>query len=162
MEGGILGKLNLTDQRGIVVLNAPSSFEPELRKLTGVEVRRALEPARGAEFTLAFATRLAEVESLARSLASVPPGDLVVRVAFPKRTSRRYTCEFDRDSGWQALGRLGYEAVRAVAVDEDWSALRFRRVEFIEQISRASTRAISLQGKRRAARREGGRRPPRK
>jgi len=30
------------------------------------------------------------------------------------------------------LKALGFETVRAVAIDEDWSALRFRRVEFIK------------------------------
>jgi aryl carrier-like protein len=27
---------------------------------------------------------------------------------------------------------LGFDSVRMVAIDEDWSALRFRRVEFIK------------------------------
>jgi hypothetical protein len=32
MSTGVFGKLNLKDQREIVVLNAPASFEPELPK----------------------------------------------------------------------------------------------------------------------------------
>jgi hypothetical protein len=27
---------------------------------------------------------------------------------------------------------LGFETVRAVSIDEDWTALRFRRAEFIK------------------------------
>jgi hypothetical protein len=27
---------------------------------------------------------------------------------------------------------LGFDALRQIAIDEDWSALRFRRVEFIK------------------------------
>ena len=30
------------------------------------------------------------------------------------------------------LRSAGFDAVRAVAIDEDWSALRFRRMEFIK------------------------------
>ena len=33
-------KLNLKDQPEIVVLNAPAGFEPELKSLKGVTVRR--------------------------------------------------------------------------------------------------------------------------
>jgi hypothetical protein len=45
------------------------------------------------------------------------------------------------------LGKLGFEAVRQVAIDQDWSALRFRRVEFIKTMSRDKKRAISEVGK---------------
>lgn len=45
------------------------------------------------------------------------------------------------------LGGNGFEPVRAVAIDEDWSALRFRKVEFIKKMTRGF--AISEEGKRR-------------
>jgi hypothetical protein len=45
------------------------------------------------------------------------------------------------------LGKLGFEAVRQVAINEDWSALCFRRVEFIKTMSRDQKRAISAEGK---------------
>lgn len=48
-------------------------------------------------------------------------------------TSRRYTCEFNRDTGWAALHKAGFDTVRQVAIDEDWSALRFRRIEYIKR-----------------------------
>ena len=53
-------------------------------------------------------------------------------MAYPKGTSKRYTCEFHRDNGWAALEAAGFEGVRMVAIDEDWSALRFRRKEFVK------------------------------
>jgi hypothetical protein len=31
------------------------------------------------------------------------------------------------------LKKLGFDTVRAVAIDEDWTALRFRRKEFIKR-----------------------------
>jgi hypothetical protein len=30
------------------------------------------------------------------------------------------------------LKKLGFDTVRQVAIDEDWTALRFRRTEFIK------------------------------
>ncbi len=127
---GIFDKLNLKDQKEIVVLNAPGSFEPELHKLTGVNVRTKLSAGQPVLFALAFATKKTEVDSLAPRLAKAVAGDAILWFAYPKGTSKRYTCDFNRDTGWNALAAAGFEPVRQVAIDEDWSALRFRRAEF--------------------------------
>jgi len=73
----------------------------------------------------------------------------VIWMAYPKGTSKKYTCEFNRDSGWKALGKAGYEPVRIVAIDEDWSTLRFRKVEHIKNLKRNPKGAISKAGKKR-------------
>jgi len=147
----VFAKLNLKDQAEIVVLNAPQSFEAELRRLSGVRVHRALPRSGPIAFALAFVTRQAELDAFAKSLAKRAEGDAIVWFAYPKGTSKRYTCEFNRDTGWQALGAAGFEGVRGVAIDEDWSALRFRRVEFIKSMKRDPQRALSAAGKKRAA-----------
>ena len=146
---GVFAKLNLKDQAEIVVLNAPASFEAELRRLRGVKVHRDLS-AGAVRFALAFVTRQAEVDRLGKVLAGKVDGDAVVWFAYPKGTSKRYTCDFNRDTGWRALGAAGFERVRLVAIDEDWSALRFRRVEFIKTLKGNPARALSRAGKARA------------
>jgi hypothetical protein len=143
-------KLNLTAQPVIHVLNEPASFAPELAALEGVEVRRELEGASG--FIMAFAVTQAEVDVASKRIASCADGDAIVWMVYPKGTSRKYRCEFNRDSGWSVLGAAGYEAVRQVAIDEDWSALRFRKVEFIKSITRSPAGAISNAGRARASR----------
>ncbi len=40
-----------------------------------------------------------------------------------------------------------------VAIDEDWSALRFRRAEFIKTMKRDASHALSKAGKARAKKR---------
>ena len=64
-------------------------------------------------------------------------GDAVIWFAYPKGSSKKYTCEFNRDTGWAELAKAGYEPVRQVAIDEDWSALRFRKVEHIKTMTRS-------------------------
>lgn len=142
-------KLNLTTQPVIHVLGAPPSFEPELAALTGVEVRRELAGPCG--FVMAFAITQAEVDAASARIARFAEGDAIVWMVYPKGSSRRYRCEFNRDTGWSALGAAGYEAVRQVAIDEDWSALRFRKVEFIKSITRQPAGAISKAGRARAS-----------
>jgi hypothetical protein len=149
---GVFEKLNLKAQTEIVVLGAPPSFEVELGKLQGVKISRSLPKRARVAFALAFVTKLAEVESIAKSLSKLAEGDPVIWVAYPKGSSKRYKCEFNRDTGWAALGAAGFEAVRQVAIDEDWSALRFRRAEFIKAMTRDPSRAMSAEGSRRVAR----------
>ena len=129
-------KLNLKDQTDIVIVNAPESFEREIASLKGVTVRRSMSDAKQIEFSLTFATRQKEVDSLAKTVGRKAAGDAIVWIAYPKKSSKKYTCEFNRDSGWPSMGEAGFEPVRMVAIDEDWSALRFRRAEFIKNMTR--------------------------
>ncbi|HEV2211766.1 MAG TPA: hypothetical protein VGS99_00325, partial [Gammaproteobacteria bacterium] len=124
-------KLNLTDQKAICVLDAPDSFRRELATLKGVKVAESLSAAGELVFALAFVTRKAEVDKVAKALAKKAQGDAIVWFAYPKGTSKKYRCDFNRDSGWDVLKKSGFDTVRQVAIDEDWSALRFRRTEFI-------------------------------
>ena len=141
-------KLNLGMHREILVVNAPHSFAPELAALAGVTVRR--DPGRLAEipFALVFVQTFAEVEAATKWLPKAR-GDALVWFAYPKGTSKRYRCEFNRDTGWTAVGAAGFEGVRMVSIDEDWSAFRFRRTEYVKSLSRAESRASSPAGKAR-------------
>lgn len=76
-------------------------------------------------------------------------------VCLPQRNFQKYTCKFNRDTGWAVLGELGFEPVRQVAIDADWSALRFRRVEFIKSMTRDASMAISKSGKARLSKPTG-------
>ncbi len=128
----VFDKLNLKGQREILVLNAPESFVPELAGLREVTVHRSLRAAGEFQFALAFVTRKKEVDELAARLAERAKGDAILWFAYPKGTSKKYQCDFNRDNGWDALKALGFDTVRAVAIDEDWSALRMRRNEYIK------------------------------
>ena len=130
--GSVFEKLNLGSRQEIVVLDAPESFAPELARLPVIAIHHHLESVAEAAFWLAFVTRKSDVEKLAPEIARRAKGDAIVWFAYPKGTSKKYTCDFNRDTGWSSLKKLGFDTVRAVAIDEDWTALRFRRKEFIK------------------------------
>jgi hypothetical protein len=132
---GVFSKLNLKEQREIVVLDAPDSFEAELQALRQVKVLRAVAAVEQLTFALAFATRKSQIDRLSRSLDSKATGDAVLWFAYPKASSKRFKCDFNRDNGWDVIREAGWDSVRQVAIDEDWSALRFRRRQFINRRS---------------------------
>jgi hypothetical protein len=144
----LFNKLNLGTHRDILVVNAPESFEPELAALTDVTIHREPRRLTAIPFAVVFVKTFADIESAAKWLPKAV-GDAVIWCAYPKSTSKRYRCEFNRDNGWTALGAAGFEGVRMVAIDEDWSALRFRRTEYIKSMTRAPSRAKSPAGKAR-------------
>jgi hypothetical protein len=139
-------KLNLKDHTEIVALNAPPEFEPELAALGGsVKVHRKPMPA--VTFALAFVKTHSELSAAARAILPKVVGDAVVWFAYPKCSSKRHKSEINRDSEWAPLGEAGFEGVRQVAIDADWSALRFRHVQFIKTMTRHPMGAISAAGK---------------
>ena len=132
---GIFEKLNLRDHQEILVLQAPESFEPELARLPVMTIHRHIESVPEIRFSLAFVTRQSEVDALVQKVAARAEGDATVWFAYPKGTSKKYKCDFNRDTGWDALKAAGFDTVRAIAIDEDWTALRFRRKEYIQSRS---------------------------
>ena len=141
-------KMNLGEHRSILVMNAPESFESELEQLEEIEVFRKTKRGRDIDFGIYFVKTLKDVAAAAKT-HSQAKGDPVIWFAYPKGTSKKYDCEFNRDNGWDALGEAGFEGVRQVAIDEDWSALRFRRVEHIKSLKRSSSMALTKEGKSR-------------
>ena len=132
----LFDKLNLKDHREVLVVNAPASFESELAALAGVTVLRDPGNVKVVRFALAFATTQAEIDRLAKLLSAKAEGDALLWFAYPKGTSKKYKCDFNRDTGWTVLKSAGFDTVQAVAIDEDWSALWFRRAEFIKPTTR--------------------------
>jgi hypothetical protein len=126
-------KLNLKEQSEIFIFNAPKSFEKEIASLKGVAVKRAWKDVRKLQFALVFAMLQTEVDAASERIARLAEGDAVIWFAYPKGTSKRYACDFNRDTGWNRIKAEGYVTVRAVAIDEDWSGLRFRRSEFVKK-----------------------------
>lgn len=143
----VFEKLNLKDQKQIVILNSPESFEPQIESLKGINVIRKLAGASDISFSLAFVTKQEQVESLAPTVAKKAKRDAVVWFAYPKGSSKKYKSELNPDDRWAVMGKAGFEPVRMVAIDEDWTATRFRRAEFIKTMKRGIEHRMSEAGK---------------
>jgi hypothetical protein len=151
----LLRKLNLGDASEVAVVGAPEDMSPVLERFAEhATVTRDLTA--GVTFVLAFVRTAADISRRAGEVAAATEGDAKVWMAYPKTSSPLHDAEVSRDESWAPMGAAGFEPVRQVAIDDDWSAVRFRRVEFIERLTRDPSRAITGEGRRRAS---GGRRP---
>ena len=133
----LFSKLQLGARKVIRILNAPASFEPELTALKSVQIRRRISASRTVAFGMAFAITNAQLDAVSAKLTKAAIGDALLWIAYPKGTSTKYRCEFNRDSEWRVLKTAGYESVRMVAIDADWSALRFRKKQFVKSTIRS-------------------------
>jgi hypothetical protein len=127
----VFAKLNLKDQTEVLILAAPASFELQIQALADAVVVRDARKVKSIDFALAFVTTRAEVDAAMKLIAPKAAGDVVLWFAYPKGTSKRYASEINRDTGWDSLTSAAFETVRLVAIDQDWSALRFRRKTYV-------------------------------
>lgn len=143
-------KLNYKDHPEIVVFNSPDSFEPELKEMAKYAIiRRDPAAVKAITFALIFVTKKTEIDELIKIVGPKLQGDANLWFCYPKGTSKKYTCDFNRDTGWSSLGQYHLEGVRMVAIDEDWSAMRFRKQEYIKTLTRNEKMILSSSTKER-------------
>jgi len=120
-------KLQLKPGQQMLVQNAPEGYFEQLV----AELPQAVLEIEYADALLLFATSLKEV-------AELTPGALqrvgqagLLWIAYPKGGSGVKT-DVNRDRLAAAVVKAtGWRAVRQVAIDDAWSALRFRPVELV-------------------------------
>jgi hypothetical protein len=143
-------KLNFKNQKNILVVDYPVSFEEELSLMKSeTKIIKNIKEVKEIDFAIGFAKTQAQVDNFIIQLNSKLIGDVTVWLCYPKTSSKNHKCEFNRDTGWAKLGEFNFEPVRQVAIDEDWSALRFRKVEYIKTITRRESYALTEKAKER-------------
>lgn len=122
----LLRKLNVKDQKSVLVINPPEEFKHVLalwKDALSVHENIPIEPH---QFVLIFAKDKAQLEQIKPTLKTSMDPNGLIWVSYPKKSSKRYASDLSRDDFWDAFKELGLEPVRQVALDEDWSALRFK------------------------------------
>lgn len=143
-------KLNYKLPFKVYAMNASESFDNELVEMGKfTEVAQEVNSEASIDFIILFVKTQKEIEYSIHEIFPMLAGDTILWYCYPKASSKKYKCEFNRDNGWDILGKYNLEGVRQVAIDEDWSALRFRKTEFIKKLTRNPKIAISEEGKKR-------------
>lgn len=150
MSSTFLSKLQFKNQSPVLILQAPPEFQPVIaywKKLAVIDT--AIHKKTRYAFAIGFVQSSADVKKFGVPMAKQMAEDGIFWMAYPKKTSKKYAASISRDEGWGALGELGLEGVRMVAVDEDWSAFRLRKTEHIGKMIRRQGMALSAEGKQK-------------
>lgn len=127
MDKTLKDKFQFKNVTRLAVRNAPQGYAGRLvEQMEGIEVIDG--PDASADALLLFVNNRAEAEALApgavAAVAGVKP-EGILWVAYPKGSSKVKT-DVNRDTLWPIIQAHCWRPVRQVAVDEVWSALRFR------------------------------------
>lgn len=126
-------KLNYKNQERIVIINAEEKLMNSfIVELPGIIIDREIDPRFPYSFILIFVKSISEVDFFTPVALHNLMADGILWFCYPKKTSKKYKSDIDRDHGWKALNDLGFNGIRLIAIDEDWSALRFRNIRFIK------------------------------
>jgi hypothetical protein len=112
-------KLQIKEGDSVSVLHAPMGLEIDLPGKN-----RKPSNAKAADVVIVFATNRAELGERADPFVMAAKRDALAWIAYPK--AGQLETDLNRDSLWQLLESRGIRPVRQVAIDDVWSALRFR------------------------------------
>lgn len=129
----ILRRLGIKDQTPILVINAPEGYNEILRE-ADKEVHREVDGKY--KFVQIFVKSMDEAARLAESAVNALEGDGYLWLCYPKGTSKKYKSDINRTKAWGLFGTFDFEPVSQISIDEDWSALRYRNVDYIKSMKR--------------------------
>ena len=127
-------KLRLLAEHSVVVLNAPAGFEAQLQpgpKAVGSQLR----PNDTFDAVVLFVHNADELRRLGPAAIHASKPDGLLWISYPKGGPARGATDLPATPWWvqrDVLGEItsetGYRPVAFIAVDETWTALRFKRV----------------------------------
>jgi hypothetical protein len=118
----VLSKLRFKASLNAIGLNIPILFKENFEK-EGINFEYNTENK--FDFVLLFICNKYELESWLDKAIQLLKYDHLFWIAFPKVTSK-LNQDINRDSLWKLLDPKGFKPVTNIALDTDWSALRFR------------------------------------
>ena|SRR2546423_4711446 len=108
-------KLNLKKDMKLRVLAKPVNLD-----LSGLAVTSSAK----AEGIIAFVTTLADAKANAGPVVDAAKDDRIAWLAYPK--AGQLATDLNRDILWQHMLKKGVQGVRQIAINDVWSAMRFR------------------------------------
>jgi hypothetical protein len=123
-DTSLIKKLGIKPDHKLLILNAPEGYLETLGTLP--EATEIKTRADGSfDLVQIFLYNKAHVEKLTPTgIQAVKPGGLLW-FTYPKRTAK-IKSDITRDTGWESVRAVGWRPVTQIAIDETWSALRFR------------------------------------
>lgn len=128
MNNQLAKKLRIQPGQWMLVLNAPAGFVESLGELpAGTTVSTDVSTA-SYDFVQVFAMNQVELNQLKAVAVGAVTYDGLFWVCYPKRTSK-IKSDLTRDNLWDQFE--GLRPVSQIAIDDTWSAMRFRPVALV-------------------------------
>lgn len=132
----LLKKLDYKIDSNIVIFNMPEELIPLEQNLhEGTKIYKN-NTAIKTNFILVFIKRKSELENFVKKNESylLSFQDDLLWFAYPRPSSEKYNEKNDlsREKGWDSLLDLGYKGIKTVYIDDNWTAYKFLKEEYIK------------------------------
>ncbi len=122
----IFEKLQLKDEKNLLIQGLPSTIEKQFAKVSFAKNVTPLLKIKKIDFALIFALNQTQLNGiLGDVIPALQPG-AKLWIAFPKLTSK-IVSDLNRDCTWNYLRKHGFESETQVVLDYVWSALQFKK-----------------------------------
>jgi Bacteriocin-protection, YdeI or OmpD-Associated len=121
-------KLELKDEKTLLIQGIPSSIEKQFAKLTYAKNVTPLLKSKKVEFALVFAINQNQLTNVLKEVFPALNAASKLWIAYPKPTSK-IVSDLNRDCTWAYLTQHAYEGGEVIEIDNVWVAMRFKKNE---------------------------------
>jgi hypothetical protein len=121
-------KLQLKDEKNLLIQGLPSSIEKQFAKLSYAKNVTPLLKSRKIDFALIFAVNRQQLCNILDEVFPALHNDSKLWIAYPK-TASKIASDLNRDCSWQILSDNYFASVTDVTLDHVWTAMHFRKFE---------------------------------
>ena len=124
MSQNLLEKLQLQEEKNVLIQGLPSSIEKQFVKLSFAKNVTPLLKTRKIDFALVFAVNENQLNGILRDVLPCLKEGGKFWIAYPKSTSKIAT-DLNRGCSWDGVRNAGFGSSEEVALDHVWTAVRF-------------------------------------
>jgi hypothetical protein len=126
MSQNLLEKLQLREEKNILIQGLPSSIEKQFVKLSFAKNVTPLLKSRKIDFALVFAVNESQLSGILREVIPALQNEGKFWIAFPKSSSKIFT-DLTKACSWDCVRNAGFEEAGEVTLDHVWTAMRFNK-----------------------------------
>ena len=127
MSLSLLEKLELKEEKSILIQGLPSSIEKQFSKLAFAKNVTPLLKIKKIDFALVFAVNENQLRGIIHELLPALGKGGKFWVAYPK-TSSKIATTLNRECSWSCITQAGFEGINEITLDHVWTATRFGKV----------------------------------
>jgi hypothetical protein len=126
MTQTVFEKLQLNDEKNLLIQGLPSSIEKQFVKVSFSKSVTPLLKSRRIDFALVFAVNQNQLGSIMQDVLPAMHEEGKLWIAYPKATSK-IVSDLNRQCTWACLKSKGFESILETQLDHVWTAVRFAK-----------------------------------
>lgn len=152
MSQTLFEKLQLEDEKNILIQGLPSTIEKQFSKVSFSKNVTQLLRMRKIDFALIFALNSNQLQQILEDLCPALREDTKLWVAFPRQSSK-IASDLNRNTSWDCMTERALETSEEVVLDYVWGAQRFVRADVCKP--EKSSKVVNLKDNSKLAKAEG-------